>query len=300
MTDWLQQRSNFWGIDKKHGLLLVVITAWINGVEFETDAGKRHIGRNRDPKLNELCRWFGTEYSRLQEAHESLLQRDVVEEKYVCRRKVDWAPTSRGRKVIREVLHPQLNDIEPRWADEDDRGPLYGDPNAGVIHRKGVEIANNMFPGMAWAYEIGGRPYGVQRYPTDNGGKSCHDIHIDTEERWEDVGVEVITNNNNRDRLVKKWKRFQSENRLTFWIFDERQTACKLWNELHDRGVTKLDGRFSNKSNWSAEAINQKIWRSSKQYNNKLTKDIVQTVTGLFEGDKDTIQNLFRQHQSER
>ena len=69
-------------------------------------------------------------------------------------RKLDWRPTQQGRQAIRDVLKPWGGNLRPDWADATDSGPLYGDPNEGVVHRTGVEIAGRMFPAMPWAEDI--------------------------------------------------------------------------------------------------------------------------------------------------
>jgi len=137
---------------------------------------------------------------------------------------------------------------------------------------------------------LNGRPYGVEWYPTDSRGEACHDLHVDTNEWMDDIGVEVITSSNDLDYLVSKWERHRDEDRLTFWIFDRRETACRLWNELDYRGEFYLDGQFRQHGNWSAQAINRKLWRSSNTYREEPGGDLVHTVTGLLEGDEETIQ----------
>jgi hypothetical protein len=183
----------------------------------------------------------------------------------------------------------------PKWADESDNGPIFGDPNEGVTHRKGVEIAGQMIPQIAVAWSMRDRrPYGVEWYPTDRRGESTRDLHIETVDWINNIGVEVITDNNNLNHFVEKWERFQEDDRLTFWVFDRRETACRMWNELDSSDRFYLDGgQFRNHSNWSAEAINRKIWRSSKKHREEPAGDIIETVTGLLEGDMDTIEELF-------
>lgn len=85
--------------------------------------------------------------------------------------------------------------------------------------------------------------YEVEWYPTDRRGESCHDLHVEMKEGTPDVGVEVVTDGNNTDCLVSKWNRLQNEDRVTFWIFDRRETACRYWNKLDSRGEFSLDNQ---------------------------------------------------------
>lgn len=300
MSEKLPSQAQYWGIQEKEIHILYTVVCWFNGKSMDIRGEEHNIATHHDLPLNELFRPTLWDYEPHSQAHERLLNDGLLQEEYVCRRKIDWGLTQEGRKAIRDVLKPRTDDLRPEWADEDNDGPLFGDPNEGVTHRKGVEIAGHILPQMAWAWsmERHGRPYGVEWYPTDSRGESCHDIHVDTNEYMTDVGVEVITDSNNTDRLVEKWKRLQSEERTTFWVFDRRETACRLWNELDHRGIFYLDGQFNNHSNWSAGAINRKVWRSSDRYREEPAGDIIQTVTGLLEGDKDTIQDLFEEYYS--
>lgn len=301
MPEQLPSQAQFWGIREPELRILLVTTHWFNGKSLEIRGEQRRIATHPDLPLEELFRATDWNYELHEHAHERMLNNGLLQEEYVCRRKIDWGPTQQGLEAIRDVLKPWGDTLRPEWADEDDDGPLFGDPNEGTTHRKGVEIAGNLFPGMAWAYDIdrpGGPPYGIEWYPTDRDGEACHDLHVDTHDRMTDVGIEVITNSNNNDRLVAKWKRLQDESRTTFWIFDTRETACRLWNELDYRGVFYLDGQFRKHENWSAQAINRKLWRSSNTHREEPAGDIVQTVTGLLEGGRETIQDLFEEYYS--
>jgi hypothetical protein len=136
-------------------------------------------------------------------------------------------------------------------------------------------------------------------YPEDDRGEACHDFHLQTADHMHDVGVEVITSNNNSDYLTQKWERFAEEDRITLWLFDTRETACRMFNALDKRGRLYLDGgQFSTPANWSAKAINHKLWRSVSNYRRYDLSDVVQTVTGVLEGDEDQLHNLFNDYYS--
>lgn len=301
MSRKLPPQAAFWGVQEQGLRVLALVTHWLNGKPLTIRGEERRLATHYDLPLEEMFRGIDANYEAHEHAHERLLKSGLLQEEYICRRKIDWAPTQQGRQAIRDLLKPWSDQLRPDWANENDDGPLYGDPNEGVLHRKGVETAGEMLPRMAWAYDIEnmGLPYGVEWYPTDTRGEACHDLHVDTNQYMDDVGVDVITASNNMDYLVEKWRRYQNEDRLTLWIFDRRETACRLWNELDNRGHLYLDGgQFRGLENWSAKAINQKVWRSSTSYREKPAGDLIQTVTGLLEGDRDTIQQLFEDYHS--
>lgn len=302
MSGKLPSQARFWGIREPEIRVLMVITHWFNGLPLTIRGEERRLATHHERPLEELFRASPWDYALHEDAHQRLLANDLLQEEYVARRKIDWAPTEQGRQAIRDCLKPWSEKLRPEWADESADGPLFGDPNEGVLHRKGVEIAGDVLPRMAWAWsmENNGRVYGVEWYPTDSRGEACHDLHVDTNEWMDDIGVEVIISSNNTDYLVSKWERHQDEDRLTFWIFDRRETACRLWNELDSRGQFYLDGQFRQHGNWSAEAINRKLWRSSNTYRGEPAGDLVHTVTGLLEGDKETIQTLVEDYHSNK
>lgn len=300
MDKTMPPQAKFWGLGPLELTILNAITYWYNGKMMRIGCEKHNIATHYEPTLEEIFTGGGLNYQEHRDAHERLLKNGFLKEEYICRQKIDWSPTQQGLQAIRENLHQCIDDLRPSWANKDAEGPIFGDPNESLCHRKGVEIAGKMFPRFAWAFDIENHstPYGVEWYPTDNQGQSCHDLHIDTNEWTTDVGIEVITNSNNRDHLINKWQRLQDEDRITFWIFDKRNTACKLWNELNKRGIFYLDGQFQNYGNWSAKAINRKIWRSSNKFRNEPAGDIVHTVTGLLEGDRDMVQEIFEEYYS--
>jgi len=299
MSEKLPSQAQFWGIREREMHVLMVITHWFNGNHLTIRDEKRQLGTHYELPLEDLFRAHEWDYESHQQAHERLLSNDLLKEEYVARRKIDWSPTEQGRQAIRDCLKPWSDQLRPWWADEDESGPLFGDPNEGTLHRKGVETAALVFSGVSWAYDIGtGRSYGIERYPEDERGEACHDVHIRTNEHTTNVGIEVVTSSKNLGHLVSKWHRYQDRDRRTLWLFDRRETACRLWNKLDGRGDFYLDGRFTDYGNWSAKATNRKIWRSSQEFRGEPAGDLVQTVTGLLEGRANTIHELFEDYHS--
>jgi hypothetical protein len=302
MAKKLPSKAEFWGVREREFHILLLVTHWFNRKSLQIRNEDRRIGTHHDPPLKDLFRAADWDYRTHQQAHERLLNNGLLQEQYVCRRKIDWGPTQQGLQAIRECLEPWADQLRPEWADETTDGPTFGDPNEGVVHRKGVEVAGDLLRRMPWTHDHRGIPHGNGRvwYPTDRRGQSCHDLHIDTNEHVADVGVEVVTTSNNISRLVDKWERLQKEDRLTLWVFDNRKTACQLYNNLDSRGEFLLDGQFTTPANWSADAINKKVWRSSATFREEPAGDLVQTVTGLLEGGKHTVQELFEAYYSNK
>ena len=143
------------------------------------------------------------------------------------------------------------------------------------------------------------QPYRAIWYPDDSRGQSSYYLHVETNPKMKDVGVEVIIDHNNTQQLIEKWERYNSKEYCTLWLFDKRTSACSMFNALDRRGLIQLDGgSFSNTSNWSAKGINKKIWRSAEQPGVNAGDDLVQTLTGVLEGGSDTIQDLFERYYS--
>jgi len=294
MTDDIPSTAAFWGLRVEEIHVLFLVCHWYNGKTIDVFDEPRRIATHREPPLEDLFRATKWDYAEHEHAHQRLLDNGFLQEEYVCRRKIDWSPTQQGLRAMRDCLGDWTEKLRPHWADDDADGPIFGDPNEGLLHRKGVEVAAQMLSGMSWAHEPNGRPYWIDRYPEDGRGEACHDLHVGTTEHLKDVGVEVLTANNNGEYLTEKWKRHAKEDLTTWWICDSRSTACRLFNELHRREVFCLDGGpFTEPANWSAEAINRKLWRSKDDHRGKDASDIVHTITGVFEGDRAKIQELF-------
>lgn len=299
MTDKLPPQADLWGIRDSDIPVLLVITHWFNGRSLAIRGEKRRLGTHHELRLEDMFRGTQWDYEQHADAHQRLLENGFLQEEYVARRKIDWSPTKQGRKAIQTCLTPWDDMLRPKWASESSVGPLYGDPDKGLYHRKGVEVAGKVLPQIVQDNDPDTpqvHPRGVEWYPNRHADEACHDLHIDTDGWLGNIGVEVITHTDNLGHFISKWQRYQKEDRLTFWIFDGRKTACQLWNALDSRQHFYLDGQFNNHGNWSAKPINHKIWRSSKKYREEPAGDLIHTVTGLLEGDKESLTGLFKDY----
>lgn len=298
-------KATFWGLREPDLHILFLITYWMNGNSFSIRGEYRSIGTHHELPLEDMFRGTTWTYTDYKDAHKRLLDKGFLEERYICRRKIDWVPTEQARRAINDCLEPWEDNLRPPWADNTDEGPLFGDPNAGLLHKKGVEAAARQLRHQPWTDDGTDRP-GEQPtkepltwYPNDDGGHACHDLHLSTIDHMNDWGIEVITKNNNRGYLVNKWEKFAQEDRHTWWIFDDRTTACMFFNELDRRDLFWLDnGRFQNSDNWSAKAINQKLWRSIENHDGHHASDLVHTVTGILGTNREKVQTLFEDYYS--
>lgn len=305
MKEKLPDKASFWGPSESELHILYVVTYWLNGNSVTIRDEPRRVGTHYELPLEDMFRAPPWTYANHEDSHQQLLDNGLLNEGYICRRKIAWIPTEQGLRVIRDCLEPWEDRLRPPWADETDEGPLFGDPNEGLLHRKGVEAAAKQLRHRPWADDGTDRPDGrptkepLTWYPSDDGGHACHDLHLSTIDRMNDWGIEVITESNNLDYLANKWKRYAHEDRNTWWIFDNRTTACMLFNELDRRDLFWLDnGRFQNPENWSAKAINQKLWRSINSHEGDHASDLVHTVTGILGADQEKIQSLFEDYYS--
>jgi hypothetical protein len=288
--------------------ILLLIAYWMNGNTMLFGGEQRQIATHRERPLKEMLEGtgypnrddgthlkFNLRFSDHKYAHEQLIEKGFLREQYVCRRKIDWVPTEQGLRAIHNHLKPWSEYLRPDWANDDDSGPLFGDPNEGLLHRKGVEILVRQCRYRPWTDDGRNRPGGyptkepVERYPNDEFGNPCHDLHVSTVDYAPGLGVEIITENNNYDYLLNKWERFSDKERNTIWVFDGRETACKFFNKLDRENYIKLDrGQFDHFDSWSAQAINNKIERSIQDP----TSHRVHTINGLFKSDEAKLQAL--------
>lgn len=291
-------RARFHGLDDDQADVLYLVTRWYNSKPFQFGEETLHIAQHQELPLRDMFdAWGGHDYDDYADAHERLLERGFLDEDWLCRRKIDWLPTEQGIRAIRDTFKGQVDELglRPDWAREEDSGPIFGDPNELLLHRKGVEAAGRRLQGISW----------VQRmswYPAAPGSKESADIKIWLAQHVHDWKVEVLTNTNNADQWEAKWNTFRNGFDNVFWIFEDRSTMCSFFNTLHDRGVYDLDGgRFSKPyKNWSAQAVTRKLWRS-KDPNDPDAEagDLAHTITGVVEADMETFVGWFDEYFAE-
>ena len=293
-----KSRARFYGLDHEQLAVLYLVARWYNSKSFHIGGEKRHIAQHQELPLRDMFdAWDGKKYDDCADAHERLLERGFLKEGWLCRRKIDWLPTEKALRAIRYTFKGQVDEanLRPDWASEDDTGPIFGDPNELLLHRKGVEAAGRRLQGVSWVRR-------VIWYPGLAGSNESADIKALLPDHVYDWRVEVLTNTNNADHWVSKWDRFRREYTNVFWIFEGRNTMCSFFNTLHDRGVYELDGgRFSKPyKNWSAQAVTRKLWRGRDPNDpNAEAGDLAHTITGVVEADMDTFTGWFDEYFAE-
>lgn len=286
--------ANFYGLSDDEVDILYLAATWYNSKPYHIGGEKLHISQDQELPLRDMFDgWNSREYTDYEDAHERLLERGFLDEGWLCRRKIDWLLTEQGIRAIRDTFKGQVDDLglRPDWAREDDPGPIFGDPNELLLHRKGVDAVGRRVEALSWTSQ-------VIWYP-NRGSDKTGDITFRTPDQVHDWSVEVLTNTNNAEHWVSKWDALRKDYRNVFWVFEDRTTMCSFFNTLHDRGVYDMDGgRFSNPySNWSSQAVRRKLWRSkdpNEPYGD--AGDLVHTITGVVEADMSTFRGWFDEY----
>ncbi|MFC4437480.1 MULTISPECIES: hypothetical protein [Natrialbaceae] len=289
------EQARFYGLDEYQVDVLFIITWWYNGKCLKMGNEKRQLGTHSEPQLRELFSgWSAEEYSDHEDAHQQLLDRGFLREGWICRRKIDWIPTEQGLQAIRDIFKDCADDfnLRPGWASEDDSGPIFGDPNELLLHRKGVEAAAHYVENYTWVERL-------TWYPILGTHEHHPDLKMRTPQKTLDWFVEVLTSTGDRDGWVEKWESYKKRFVKVWWIFEGRSDMCAFFNKLHDERIYTLDGGpFSEPyKNWSADAVNRKIWRSRKVGNNdQEAAHLVSTITSLVEAESDDVTEWFDTH----
>lgn len=286
------EQARFYGLDEHQVDVLFIITWWYNGKTLKIDGDKRRLATHHEPTLQELFDgWPAEEYADHQNAHQRLLDRGFLREGWICRRKIDWMPTEQGIQAIRDIFKDHVDNfkLRPVWASENAAGPIFGDPNGLLLHRKGVEAAADRVQNFTWVNRL-------MWYPSLGGHKHHPDLKMSTPQKTSDWFVEVLTSTGDHDGWVEKWQSFKKRYVKVWWIFEGRSDMCSFFNKLHNEEIYTLDGGPFSKpyKNWSADAVNHKIWRSRKiGKGDQEVADLVSTITSLVEADSDDVEEWF-------
>lgn len=290
-------RARFYGLNDHQIDILHVVIRWYNSKTFRFENEKRHISMHQELPLRDMFDALPIDYDDYEEAHQSLLDRGFLKHDWIGRRKIDWLPTEQGLRAIRDTFKGQVDKLRlrPNWAHENDDGPIFGDPNELLYHRKGVDAAGRRFENISWVRY-------VSWYPQVDLSKETPDLHVSLPQHSADWNVEVLTSTNNIEHWLTKWNRLRKGHRKVFWIFENRTTMCSFFNTLHDRGEYNLEGgQFSKPyKNWSAKAVTRKLWRSKDRDDPYAEAgDLAHTITGVFESDMDTFVGWFDEYYAE-
>ena len=257
-----------------------LITGWFNGQTLQTEDRRLHIGKEYEPTLRQLCEPTGLSESGLADAHERMLSRGLVEEKYIAGKLRKWAPTQDFFHVV-ETIYADAETLYPGWLDVDEHSgpPTFRDGNELLEHRKGAitlgcalnSVEQITYTELYPRLRIEERP---DLWVHKHGSPSA----------W----GEITGTHNNRQSWERKYLAWrESEVPPTLWIFPNRKTMVKFWNHLIKKGLIQLDnGMFTGKAtNWSPTRINDRLQRSRAGGYKYHSHDCCWTIAGLIEAD---------------
>lgn len=282
--DELPPNAKILGLSLPQVRILYLVIHWYNNLPVSIDGEEHRLATHPEPSMADLFKPTSKSYDVAhQAAHKKLLERGLLQEDWIWRRKCDWLPTEQGLQVIRSIFGHVGEPLRPEWASEDEDGPIYSDPNELLLHRKGVEALAHFLKQLSWALRI-------SYYPGSPTGNETGDLRMKTPDRISDWEVEVLCSSNNTEQWIEKWMTYSNRYNTTVWIFDDRSTMCRLLNSVHHAEEVNYEldgGPFSEPyDNWSKQAVNEKLRRSRDP--NRRTDDagwLVHTITGVLDAD---------------
>lgn len=283
---------------KERLLILWAVTLWYNGIGIQHESDFYHIGTSKPPSLQSLLgcsdKEWETDYKPAFEYH---MRHGGFTEKTILRRKVSWAPTRAFLNLSSDLFADYLEQIVvPNSAFSPNKGHI-GDPLESLPHRTATEQA------VSWL-EAAGCPW--ELYPGQPGhpradihGMPMYPIHHDTKM---DAEIEVISDHHNKEMYAKKYAMFTERSGNSTWIFENREAAGKVINQLSEGHIQNyLDNRsppcnidnahVQNPENYAIKTLNRylKQSREKPQYTCP-GMDYIQTITGIYESrSQDTI-----------
>lgn len=277
-------------VREEHLTLLWAIALWYNGIGIKRGTNVYHIGITPPPSLKTLIGCSTDEWDEsYKSAFADIKEAEMVSEKTLLRRKVPWAPTKRGLKMISNVFGESLKQIViPHSAFNKKKGHI-GDWNELLAHRTAVEQM------IAWLWDAG---YDWEMYP----GKAGHErpdargfTGLPNPNPMMISNIEVISNHNDKEMCIRKYGMFTEDpKRTSLWIFENREAAGDVINWLSE---TRLSG-YTDKSlycsiantplrgtqNYSIQTLNDYLQKSQESGQYTCTGiDYVQTITGIHE-----------------
>ncbi len=289
------EQARYYELNAEQVDILFLAAWWYNGKPLGIDGEQYRMGTDHEMRMEEMFRaWESEEYRWHEPAHDELLERGLLREEYICRRKIDWVLSETALRAIRDMFRPRVEalDLRPEWAGEGADGPIFGDPNELLLHRKGVEVAAASLGMLAWCA-------GVEFYPSSGGDGEVADLVIRRRGDWPDWSVEVLTDTHNSAQWTAKWRAYSASDRNVLWVFEDRGTMCRFFNMLSNAGEYSLDGGVFSKpySNVSAAAVTRKLWRSKSLNEGRgEAGDLAQTITGVFEAGPEVVADWFIEH----
>ncbi|WP_248516916.1 hypothetical protein [Salinarchaeum laminariae] len=287
MTWDLPSGARLQGLREQDFDILVPIAGWFCEASFPFGEGERAIGTHYEPSIEALCESLN--YTLDHDAFERLRERGYLETQFICRRQVEWVPTQHARDVINEFMVHTGDTVELKPADPDRSGFLRGWENESLLHRKGVATVRAT---MEADSSLRDSDAPIEEYSVRE-GRRRQDLCFRTVDTMDDMGVEVVTSTDSVNDFIDKWQDFLDIPGFTVWIFDSRQTACRMFNELHREDVFQLAGGLCREpSTWNSTAMNEKLRRSWCDRDSGSASPLMNTITAVFEADGNKIDEV--------
>lgn len=279
-----EDQARLYGLtDRSQIGLLATIVLWLNQHDFIIGNSTWSIGSRKEPPIEELVRagpiQIGEE--ELTEAHNNLLNRDILKEDYLCKRKIDWLITKNGHTIINNVFH-QASSLYPSWVTDhsDMTGPIVTKQNELHHHHKGVARVD--FIGGQFNFVEK-----VRKNPRD-GTIIAPDLFLMTSSKYPDWAVEMVVASNTIGECVEKWTQLARGDFRGLWVFDSRETMTSVFNEFHRRTLINLSkGLFTGQADsWSAKTVTERLIEAHKSPDHSSeAAHLACTLTALVEND---------------
>ena len=279
-----EDQARLYGLtDRAQINLLATICLWLNGYNFRIGNADWSIGSRKEPPLMELVKAGQIQLTEeaATEAHTALLNRGLLKEDYLCKRKVDWLITENGHTVINNVLHP-TSALYPSWVRDHSEitGPLVTQKHELHHHHKGVARVEHLGEQLDFIEQ-------VRKNPRD-GKIVAPDLFLLTSSKYPDWAVEMIVEANKFGECVEKWNQLARGDFRVLWVFDSRTAMFDFYNSLHRDDLINLPkGPFSGHPDaWSAKTVTERLIEANKSSEHSSeAAHLTCTLTALVEND---------------
>lgn len=257
--------------------ILRVVVAWLNRQPVKINDTEYSIGESKEPDLRSLMVARDLDTSGYKDALEDLRDFNILEDRWVCRRKVNWALTEYGYNLVNTHIDAPSWIYHPRFSATE---PLLGVSTDRLLVRKGYWAVRNL--ALEWP-EI--KSIGFQ--PTDH----VH-LSLNRPNNRPDCGVISHAATNNTRQLKLRYNKASSFPNLPFiWVFDGRETMVESINHLHRDDNTEFSvygGALTGRPrNWAAKSVNDRLDESEGDGMTAVT-----TMTSMIDGERDDLIDL--------
>ena len=236
--------------------LLWHLLNYYNGSKWTHNGESFLCGYSRPPSLRQLL--------QIDRKHLDLFESDVLprlrdygmikaDPVYLCRTKVAYAPTQRGRLVIDRLfddVFPKIyGDVEFDKEDVSTESVLAGEQNEGLTHRFGVLEVYYSIP----------KSNTTTLYPTRGGRRA--DVYTTGDAG--DYRIEVQSGHNDYQQIVDKYNGLASCDETVIWVFPDAHLAARTINLLEDRAdaFDCVNAPFRNPENYRPNRLKEYLDR---------------------------------------